>query len=176
MLGGSYVLRLHALASLGRLVGDLGALVEGLEALAGDAGVVHEEVLTPVVRGDKAVALLVAEPLHCSLGHNSAPTFRVCGPTPNKKATLGSARGGAPSAVNPPYSYVTGSSISESCRLSSRPAGAAPAGWQPEAAYGSPRRVRTNPSTSSSLLYGARPARTKPPVLSSPSLRESVEA
>src|SRR4028118_1669730 len=93
MLGGSDILRLHPLTSLGRLVGDLGTLVEGLEALAGYAGVVHEEILAPIIRGDKAVALLVAEPLHCSLGHNQAPTFRVYGPPPNKNATLSRSRG-----------------------------------------------------------------------------------
>src|SRR5215210_887058 len=63
------VVRLHPLAALRRLVRDLGALLEGLEALAGYAGVVDEEVLAALVRGDEAVALLVAEPLHCSLGH-----------------------------------------------------------------------------------------------------------
>src|SRR5829696_5440503 len=63
------VLRLHTLPALGRLVAHLGALLEGLEPGALYTVVVHEEVLAPVVRGDKAVALLVAEPLHCSLGH-----------------------------------------------------------------------------------------------------------
>src|SRR5215216_3287805 len=75
----SNVLRLHSLTPLGRLVRYLGALVEGLEALACYARVVHEEVLTPVVRGDEAVALLVAEPLYRSLGHMPEPTFRVPG-------------------------------------------------------------------------------------------------
>src|SRR4028119_2333194 len=113
MLGGGDVRRLHPLTSLGRLVGDLGTLVEGLEALAGYAGVVHEEILAPIIRGDKAVALLVAEPLHCSLGHNQAPTFRVYGPPPNKMPPSIVLGGGAPSNVNPPCSYVTRISITE---------------------------------------------------------------
>src|SRR5262249_25438249 len=50
----------------------LRALGEGLEALAGDAGVMDEEILRPVVGGDEAIPLLVAEPLHgagCQLIH-----------------------------------------------------------------------------------------------------------
>src|SRR5919199_2679990 len=81
----SDVLRLHALAPLGRLVRHLGALVEGLEALARYARVVHEEVLAPVVRGDEAVALLVTEPLYRSLGHIPEPAFRVPGPQQTKR-------------------------------------------------------------------------------------------
>src|SRR5829696_7439053 len=79
------VLRLHALTPLGRLVRHLGALVEGLEALTRDARVVHEEVLTTVVRGDEAVALLVTEPLYRSLGHILEPTFRIPGPQQTEK-------------------------------------------------------------------------------------------
>src|SRR5829696_4942473 len=75
----SNVLRLHSLTPLGRLVRHLGALVESLEALACYPRVVHEEVLTPVVWGDEAVALLVAEPLYRSLGHIPEPTFHVPG-------------------------------------------------------------------------------------------------
>jgi hypothetical protein len=30
---------------------------------------VHEEVLAALIRGDETVALLLAEPLHCSLSH-----------------------------------------------------------------------------------------------------------
>src|ERR687889_716285 len=80
----SNVLRLHALTPLGRLVRHLGALVEGLEALARDARVVHEEVLAPIVRVDEAVALLVTEPLYRSLGHILEPAFRFLGPTNRK--------------------------------------------------------------------------------------------
>src|SRR5215203_4012100 len=75
----SNVLRLHSLTPLGRLVRHLGALVESLEALACYARVVHEEVLAPVVGGDEAVALLVAETLYRSLGHIPEPTFHVPG-------------------------------------------------------------------------------------------------
>jgi hypothetical protein len=69
-LGLANVLRLHALLpALGRLVGDLLALVEGLVPLARYPTVVHEDVFTPVVRGDETVALLIVEPFDRSLGH-----------------------------------------------------------------------------------------------------------
>src|SRR4028119_1932436 len=87
-LCGSDVLRLHPFASLRRLVSHLGALFQGLEPLAGYTGMVHEEVLTPVVRGDEAVALLVAEPLHCSLGHNTGAHLSYSWAPLNEKATL----------------------------------------------------------------------------------------
>src|SRR5215213_8051663 len=78
-LSGRDVNRLHALPALGRLVGHLGALFEGLEPTALYAGVVDEEILAPIIRRDKAVALLIAEPLHRSLGHAVAPTFLFLG-------------------------------------------------------------------------------------------------
>src|SRR5215207_2746837 len=74
-LDGRDVLRLHALLALGRLVRDLGALIEALEAVAGYARVVHEEILATLVGGDEAVALLVVEPLYRSLGHVWSPPF-----------------------------------------------------------------------------------------------------
>jgi hypothetical protein len=74
------ILRLHALLPLGRLVGDLGALLEALEALARDARVMHEEVLAALVRGDEAVALIVAEPLNRSLSHTWSPPFSFGAP------------------------------------------------------------------------------------------------
>src|SRR3954465_13901568 len=55
------------------VVGDLGALGEGLEARAVDAGVVDEQFLAAVLRRDEAEALLVAEPLHGSGGHCCVP-------------------------------------------------------------------------------------------------------
>src|SRR4051812_28428110 len=64
-------------ADLG-VVADLRAFGEGLEAIAGDAGVVHEQVLALVVGRDEAEALVVAEPLHGSGGHmKSLPGGRV---------------------------------------------------------------------------------------------------
>src|SRR6059058_1251279 len=66
------VRRLRALLPLGGLELDLCAFDEGAEALAGDAGEVHEQILRPVVGGDKAIPLLVTEPLHgagCQLIH-----------------------------------------------------------------------------------------------------------
>src|SRR5919112_3243069 len=73
------VLRLHALPALGRLVGDLLTLFEGLVPLAGYACVVHEEVFATIIGGDKAVAPLLAEPLDRSLGHILKPPFLVAG-------------------------------------------------------------------------------------------------
>src|SRR4051794_33194047 len=66
------VRRLRALLPLGGLELDLCAFDEGAEALAGDAGKVHEQILRPVVGGDEAIPLLVTEPLHgagCQLIH-----------------------------------------------------------------------------------------------------------
>src|ERR687898_1946294 len=78
-LGGGDVLRLHPLLALRRLVGDLGTLFKRPEPTAGYPGVVHEEVFATLVRGDKAVALLVVEPLNRSLGHVPSPPFSSLG-------------------------------------------------------------------------------------------------
>src|SRR6476619_699366 len=59
----------RALRALLGLIRDLGALCEGLEALAGDGAVVDEEVLGPLVGRDEAEALVVAEPLDGSGSH-----------------------------------------------------------------------------------------------------------
>jgi hypothetical protein len=50
--------------------------------------VVHEEILATVIRGDKAVALLVVEPLNRSLGHILEPTSLLSWAPPNKKPPL----------------------------------------------------------------------------------------
>ena len=76
------VLRLHALLATSCLVGDLGALLEGLKPAACYRAVVHEEIIAPVVGLDKAVALLVVEPLDCPLGHVPKPAFLFYGVTP----------------------------------------------------------------------------------------------
>src|SRR5713226_5955876 len=55
-------------AGLG-IKGDLGALSQRLETFSADAAVVDEEVFSAVVRGDKAEALVVVEPLHGSGWH-----------------------------------------------------------------------------------------------------------
>ena len=57
------VRRLRALLPLARLELDLRALSEALEALAGDAAVVDEEVFAAAIGRDEAVALVVVEPL-----------------------------------------------------------------------------------------------------------------
>src|SRR5690349_11643826 len=59
------------------VVADLGSLRERLEAAAGDAAVVHEQVLALIVRRDEAEALVVAEPLHGSSSH-LLPPGRLC--------------------------------------------------------------------------------------------------
>src|SRR5919199_5771118 len=72
-LDGLDLRRVRALGPGLRVVADLRALAERLEAVARDAGVVHEEVLALIVRGDEAEPLLVAEPLHGSGCHLSLP-------------------------------------------------------------------------------------------------------
>ena len=79
LLDGGNVLRLHALLALGRLVGDLGTFFEGLEPAACYPAVVNEEVFATLIWGDKAVALLVVEPLDRSLGHVPKPAFLSLG-------------------------------------------------------------------------------------------------
>src|SRR5215204_1293402 len=115
VLEGRDVLRLHPLLALRRLVGDLRALLQGPKTAAGYPGVVHEEVLATLVRGDKAVALLVVEPLDRSLGHILKPAFLFSGLQQTKSRP--SWLGGAPSTVThlqlpPKYSrdYPTGNS------------------------------------------------------------------
>src|SRR3954447_4163759 len=61
--------RLGALLTLSCVELHLGALSEALEALAGDAGVVDEQVLRAVLRRDEPEALVVAEPLDGSGCH-----------------------------------------------------------------------------------------------------------
>src|SRR5215207_10639708 len=80
------VIRLHALLALGSLVGDLGTLIEALVAVTRYTAVVHEEVLSTLVWGDEAVALLVVEPLYRSLDHFWSPPFVFLGLHCNKKA------------------------------------------------------------------------------------------
>src|SRR3954454_12118994 len=61
--------RLGALRALALLVLDARALGERLVAVAGDAAVVHEEILRALVRGDEAIPLRVVEPLDGSVSH-----------------------------------------------------------------------------------------------------------
>src|SRR5919107_6034551 len=78
------VIRLHALLTLGRLVGYLGTLLEGLVASTRYTAVVHEEVLATLVRGDEAVAFIIVEPLYRSLGHIWSPPFFTGAPPQQK--------------------------------------------------------------------------------------------
>src|SRR5947199_9198568 len=64
-----YVRRVRALGPGFGVVADLRALGERLEAAAGDATVVHEQVLALIVGWDEPVALVVVEPLHGSGCH-----------------------------------------------------------------------------------------------------------
>ncbi len=66
----------------------------------------HEEVLTPIIWGDKAVALILAEPLNRSLGHTLSPPFLFLGLYRNKKAAL-LFRAALPSKQNPAFQYPT---------------------------------------------------------------------
>jgi hypothetical protein len=61
-----YVLSLKAFRTLDDVELDLVTLVERLETFRLDCGMVYEDV-TPGSTADKAVTLLVAKPLHCSL-------------------------------------------------------------------------------------------------------------
>src|SRR5215207_6599502 len=78
------VIRLHALLALGSLVGDLGALIEALEAVACYTRVVNEEVLATLIGGDESVAFIVVEPLYRSLGHTWSPPFSSGAPPQQK--------------------------------------------------------------------------------------------
>jgi hypothetical protein len=69
------VLGLRTLLALTHLVGDLLSLLEAPEPATLYGGEVHEEVLTPVIGSNEPVALVLVEPLNCSLGHKLAPTF-----------------------------------------------------------------------------------------------------
>src|SRR3954451_23222953 len=70
---GTNVGGLRALARLADLVLDLRALHERAETVTRDAREVDEGVLAPVVRGDEAEALLVAEPLDDTSCHTTPP-------------------------------------------------------------------------------------------------------
>src|SRR5918998_5819858 len=101
-LSGSYVLCLQAFPALGHLVGHLVAFLEGLEPVPGYARVVHEDVLAPIIRAYKAVALLVAEPLDRSFwGHAFAPAFPVPGLHQTKVPPYST--GWRSICCNPPY-------------------------------------------------------------------------
>src|SRR3954469_21105652 len=69
--------RVRPLRAVLGVVTDLGDLGERLEAAAGDAGVVHEQVLALIVGRNEPEALLVAEPLHGSSCHRFLPGGRV---------------------------------------------------------------------------------------------------
>src|SRR4051794_2512492 len=62
-----------ALGAFLGLVAHLGALGQGLEALAQDRAVMDEDVLRAVIGSDEPVALVVAEPLDCSSRHLLPP-------------------------------------------------------------------------------------------------------
>src|SRR5215217_2409341 len=92
----------HTPLALARFVGHLLTFVEGLDPPAVYGGVVHEEILTPVVGRDEAVALILAEPLNRSLGHFWDPPFLFLGLHRNKKAAP-SFRAALPSKQNPAF-------------------------------------------------------------------------
>src|SRR5271166_3268159 len=64
---------LGALVALLGVVGDLRPLLQRAVTLAVDPGVMDEQVLVAVVRGDEAKPLVVAEPLNGAGGHSYAP-------------------------------------------------------------------------------------------------------
>ena len=48
-------------------------IVEALETLRVDVGVMDEEIVAAVVRGDKPKTFLIAEPLYCTRCHFASP-------------------------------------------------------------------------------------------------------
>src|SRR5882757_6462826 len=70
-LDGANARGLWALGALADLELDLLVLFKGAEAAALNFRVVDENIRGPVLRGDKAEALLRVEPLHSSLWHLS---------------------------------------------------------------------------------------------------------
>jgi hypothetical protein len=88
-LDGGDVLRLHALLTLGRLVGYLGTLLERSKPATCYRAVVHEEIIAPVVGLYEAVTLIAVEPLDRSLGHVPKPAFLSLGyPPPSFAAAI----------------------------------------------------------------------------------------
>src|SRR6185503_8617607 len=68
---------LRALARLAELVLDLCAFRERAETVTRDPREVDKRILPPVVRGDEAEALLVAEPLDDTSCHTTPPHYLV---------------------------------------------------------------------------------------------------
>src|ERR687897_264901 len=66
---------LRALGGLAELVFHLRALREGAEAVTSDTREVHECILAPIVGGDEAEALLVAEPLDDTSCHTNTSSL-----------------------------------------------------------------------------------------------------
>src|ERR671919_2726059 len=70
---GDDVRRLGALLTLALFELDLRTLGQALEAVTGNARVVHEEILATALGGDETVALRVVETLHGSACHIKTP-------------------------------------------------------------------------------------------------------
>src|SRR5262249_60745754 len=81
------VLRCRALRTLDDLELDRLTLAQRLESLPTDGGMVDEDVLGAVVRGDESEALRVVEPLHLSLRHGT-DSFRKKTPVQNCPLSL----------------------------------------------------------------------------------------
>ena len=73
---GADVVCLRPLLALAEFEGHSLSLLEGFVPAAFDGGVVDEDVLSALVGGDEAVALLTVEPLHNSLRHASSSFSR----------------------------------------------------------------------------------------------------
>src|SRR5436305_5814903 len=74
------VYRLRALVAGLFVVGDLGVLLERLEAVPLNAAEVDEEVAIALIWSDEAEALLVVEPLHSTRRHLAPSSFAHCAP------------------------------------------------------------------------------------------------
>src|ERR1051326_585252 len=80
---GGDVLGLGALRALDGLVLDLCALGERLVALTGDRAVVHEQILSLLLRREEPVARGIVDPLHRSCRHRKTP------PLPTRERVAG---------------------------------------------------------------------------------------
>src|SRR5438094_10611524 len=79
--------RLGALLALTRLELDFRVLGQGLEPLARDVRVVHEEILPAVLRRDESVSLRVVKPLHGSGCHQISTSLTTHERTRRRRAT-----------------------------------------------------------------------------------------
>lgn len=72
---GAALCRFRSLAALSRLKLNLLTVLKGLKAIHQNVRMMNEQVLTAIVRHDKPIAFLIAEPLHCPNSHYYTSIF-----------------------------------------------------------------------------------------------------